>query len=201
MRRTIIVTSCLAVLCLAALAVWVYRNHAGPGVAPVTDGNGKTGTVSQTSPGPDEKPATAPPVFGLPVRVAYLGDDRFGTCYADFTNRTIYLWRDVVIPREQVPNAGPSGRFKILTAKDFTVVPFNAPVKYLESGGGYKPGYLDRSGRVFYAWKGVSLSQQEVPYKSRDGEDSLADPNDFRQVIEIDMPAHLKDQPELWKKT
>jgi hypothetical protein len=51
------------------------------------------------------------------------------------------------------------------------------------------------------------LRKQELLDKSQDGKDAILKPDDFynqeivSEVIEIDMPAHLKDQPGLWKKS
>ena len=169
----------------------------------VPEGKSSNGQASNKPSGIPDKPVTVQPVFELPIHVAFLGDDQFFPCYVDLGKNILYRWKGVVLGADQVPDAYggvPSG-LKILTAKNFTVVPVEAPVKYREFDGGYRPGYLDRSVQGFYEWKGVVLSKKEVLDKSQDGQSAVLDPTAFGQVIEIDMPAFLKGHPELWKKT
>jgi hypothetical protein len=85
------------------------------------------------------------------------------------------------------------------------VVTVEPPVKYLAVDGQFRPGYLDTTIQAFYEWKGVALSKKELLDKSADGKDpivkSAVASQGTPQVIEIEMPAHLKDHPELWKKS
>ncbi len=91
----------------------------------------------------------------------------------------------------------------MLRAKDFAVKTVEAPVKYPDADGGYRPGYLDRNVHCFYAWKfyawkGVALSQRELLDTGADGHNPVV--RGIWQVLEIDMTPHLKNRPALWKK-
>jgi len=213
MRPTIVITSSLAALCFAALAVWLYVNHS-QGAAPppahegdVSNGQGgvSDGRTNDKPPDPGEKPAVDPAVFDLPVQVAMWGREEFSPCYLDVGKKTLYRWKGVRLTREQLPPEyfRVTAAAPVLLAKDFNVEEVEPPVKYLESDGAYRPGYLERSGR-FYQWKGVVLNKKELLDMSQDGKDPVAKPAFPSQrihVTEIDMPAYLKDQPGRWRKT
>jgi hypothetical protein len=208
MRRIITIASCLIVLGVVAVAFWMYRNRTGREGALAPGAVGPDSRAGDTAPSA-RKTAMDPLLFELPVKVAFWGDDEFSPCYLDLEHKTLYRWKDVVLRSAQVPTpykTVPSGT-RVLNVKpgDFSVVPIEAPVKYRESNGEYRPGYLDRSTHTFFEWKGVVLSKRELLDKSRDGKDALLTP-DFPsqgppEVIEIDMPAYLKDRPGLWKKS
>jgi hypothetical protein len=200
MRRNITIASSLAVLCLVAVVVWVSVKRAAQDIATAPKGNSTNTDASNKSSGPTQKTPIPPSVFGLPVQIAFFGDNQFSPCYVDLDKMTLYRWRGVVLRRDEVPNTGAKMGILVLDAKDFSVVAFEAPVKYLESEGLYHPGYLDRSGRAFYEWKGVVLNKPQVLDKSQEGQPAVADPDAFSQVLQIEMPAHLKEQPGLWKK-
>jgi hypothetical protein len=174
---------------------------AKPEVNPLPEANGNNGQADKRLPGSSKKNATDPQVFELEVRTAFLGDGQFNPYYFDAKKKTLYRWKGVVLRREQIPQAGPYNTMPVLIAKDFSVVPVEAAVKYRKIDGEYRPGYLDWSSRVFYEWKGVVLSKREVLAKSQDGRTAILDPNKFSRITEIDLPAHLKEQPGLWKKT
>jgi hypothetical protein len=208
MRRLITIASCLAVLCLVVLVVWLFVNHNGRGRAPRAEGNPSDDQANHKSSEPIqsseavEKKAKAPWELDLPMQIAFLGDDKFSPCYFDLENQTLYLWNGVVLRREQVPDAYKGGisRIEMLDAKNFPrIVNVEALVKYREINGEYRPGYLFRPERVFYEWKGIVLSRQNVIPRSRDGQNAVVELDAVSQVIEIDMPAHLKDQPRRWK--
>ncbi|HEY7428205.1 MAG TPA: hypothetical protein VH682_28485 [Gemmataceae bacterium] len=208
MKRTAVISSCLAVLCLTALVVWVYLKHNGQSNTPTPEGNLSNEQTNHQSVASTEQRATAQRVFELPMQVAYLGDDESSPCYVDRDNKILYRWKGVILHREQMlqtPYAGVPSRIRVLQAKDFSVVPIEAPVKYWywKEGEGYRPGYLDRAIWTFYAWKGIVLNEEELLDKGQDGQDAIvkpAFPSQTIGVLEIDMPAHLKEHPELWKK-
>jgi hypothetical protein len=203
MKRTIIIASCLTVLGLAVLFILVCLKRTEQGGALVPERTVSNDQANNVSSPPSEKPATVQAVFEFPVHVASLGDGQFCPCYIDLSKNILYAWKGVVLRIGQVPDAYdgvPSG-IKILNAKDFTVVPVAALVKYREFDGGYRPGYLDGSVQAFYEWKGVVLTKQQVLDKSQDGQTAIVDASKFSQVIEIDMPTYLKDHPGLWKKS
>jgi len=147
-----------------------------------------------------EKRAQEPRVFTLLVRITFFGENDFSPCYYDPQNRTLYRWRGVVLRWEQAPEAYRKQKVVTLTPMGLSVVPVEAPVNYREVNGKYRPGYLDRSIGVFYEWKDVVLNKQELLDKSKDGQDAVVKPAASGEVIEIDMPAHLKDHPGFWKK-
>jgi hypothetical protein len=99
MKRRIAIASCLAVLCLAALAAWVYMKRIGQDGSSLPEVNVRT-----------EERTMVPRVFELPVKIAFLTDDQFSPCYFDLKNKTLYRWKGVVLQREQVPNAGATPR-------------------------------------------------------------------------------------------
>ena len=194
MSRRITVAVCLAVLGVAALVIWVCVKLTGPSGAPVLERIGSDGQASDKSSGSTEKKGLDWRVFQLPLVYAYFGDgpysptylDQDGSshvtysptqkpdssppyspCYVDFENKTLYRWKDVALWYEQVPGTGPYGSNRGCHAKAFAVViPIEPPVKYREVDGKYRPGYLDRGYWLFYAWKGVVLSKQELLDKS-----------------------------------
>jgi hypothetical protein len=197
MKRSILAVSCL-VLGLVALAVWMYLRRAQ------RDGQGGVNGSSS-----HEKGVVDQHVFDLPGQVAFWGGDEFSPCYVDLDRKILYRWRGVVLRGGQVPAAYRSlpSRLALLDVKkfDFAIVPFEAPVKYLQSNGEYRPGFHDRSTNTFFEWKGITLRKGELLDKSQDGKDAILKPAFHGQappeVIEIDMPNYLKDQPKLWKKT
>ncbi len=219
MKRTITITSCLALLCIATLALWMCMKYGVPGYAAppegtpiphvdtaVSKGSNSDGQENKMPSGPTEKAAMTPVVFELPTRVAVMGEDEYSPCYFDVKKMILYRWKGVILRDEQIRQTGyvgfPSG-IRMLEAKDFSVTSVEAPVKYWQTDGGYRPGYLDQSIWTFYAWKGVVLKEQELLDKSLDGKPALvkpAFPSQTIDVLEIDMPGHMKDHPELWKK-
>jgi hypothetical protein len=145
-------------------------------------------------------------VFALDTGMAVFGPNENSPCYIDEQANLLYRWKGVVLQDKQLKETSyggmPSG-IPTLRPKEWQVVPFEAPIKYLETKEGFRPGYLDRTMWTFYAWKGVVLKQKELLDKSRDGEDALLKPQFNIQVVvvlEIEIPSHLKDKPELWKK-
>lgn len=202
MRRTVIVATCCVALALAILAVWLVARRGGPEVVQVPP---DTGDSAQ----PDTKPPTIAEkvVYDLPVRVAFFGDDEFGPGYVDLETKTFHHWKGVVLTREQLMVTAYgriSGRIGVLDTKDFTVATVEAPVKYLDIGGQFRPGYQDRTINAFYQWKGIVLSKEELLDKCADGKNSIIHRTGYLlgspQVIEIEVPAHLKDQLAIWKK-
>ncbi len=217
MRRTVTIGSCLAGLCLAALAVWMYMKYSGPGDVAVPLEDGSDGLTSnepsvptEKAAIPTEKAAMTPVVFELPTHVAFMGQhmgvNEYSSCFVDTEKMILYRWKGVILLDEQIqqtPYDGVISGIDVLDAKDFSVTSVEAPVKYRQTDGGYRLGYVDQTIRTFYAWKGVVLSKQQLLDKSQDGQPALlkpADPDDELSVLEIDMPPHLKDHPELWKK-
>jgi hypothetical protein len=207
MRRTLIIALSWATACLLVVAIWMYVKQSEKGGVPSPGGAVSDDQTKKEPSGPTEqqKMATALHVFNLPVRIAFFGDDHFSPCFFEFEKNTLYRWKGVMLRREQVPNAGPLSRIPVLNAKDFTVLPVEAPVKYLEVSGRYRPGYLDRKGWIFYEWKGVLLDKQQLLDKSQDGQDAVVEPT-FRSLgapdlIEVEMPVQLREHPALWKKT
>jgi len=219
MKRTITITSCLALLCIAALALWMCMKYGVPRYAAppegtpiphvdtaVSKGSNSDSQENKTPSGLAEKADTTPAVSELPTVCAFMGDGEFSPCFLDEEKNTLYRWKGVVLRIEQIRKTAyggvPSG-ISLLNAKDFTVKEFDAPVNYWLVDGSYRPGYLDQEIWTFYAWKGVVLKEQEILDKSQDGKPALVKPTHPSQIIdvlEIDMPGHMKDHPELWKK-
>lgn len=202
MRRTIRIAILLAASGLAALAIWVFvKPRLGGGA-----GEGKDDRADITPPAEQVKPLAQ---FGMPVKVAFFGGDEFSPCFVDFDNKTLYRWKGVYLRGEQLrltPYAGIPSGIRVIDAKAlaFSVVPFEAAVRYLEVNGEFRPGYLDSTILAFYEWNGVVLGKKDLLETSADGQDPILK-LDFSsrgsvQVLEIEMPAHLKDKPEVWKK-
>lgn len=203
MKRTIFLVTGTTLLCLGALAVWAYAKRTG------SEGSRSSESESQiTQPEPKssvsaEKRAIDPAVYALPVNFGTLNGGKFSVCYVDTNTMTLYPWKAVALRYEQLSEGdrSPLGGRRPLDEKAFTTVaPIDALVKYRETPGGYRPGFFDHSAHLFYEWKGVVLKKTELLDKSQDGKDPLLDQRNPIEIIEIDMPAHLKKQPQLWKK-
>jgi uncharacterized protein involved in tolerance to divalent cations len=150
-----------------------------------------------------EERARDPRVFQLRVWVTTFGENEFSPCYYDPENKSLYRWKGVVLQSEQLPYPYKTRKMVLgdVRALPLLVVPIEAPVKYRKVNGEYRPGYLDPTCRTFYEWKDIVLNKRELLDKSQDGQPAILGPDIFDWVIEIDMPAHLKKHPELWKKT
>ncbi len=212
MRRTIILASCLAALCLAVLAIWLYGRRSGQDGVPVPAVN--TGSqASSKSSGSTEKRATDPRLFALPDRFVMFAKDQFSPCYFDREKKLLYRWKDVVLRFDQLPELGPYHSYPIFVAydrpelsaeiivKDYAVVPVEPPVKYRVTDKYCRVGFWFRTERTFFMWRGMALSKHELLDKSQDGRPAIIDRDTLGQMIEIDMPDYLKYRPELWKKT
>ncbi len=225
MRRKITTASSLVALCLAAGITWYVLTHTGGHAVvvvtePVTPAKQASNDVPKTKPArvvvtQPTKPAKqeddanrkfAQHVLALDTMMAHYGPDAYCPCYLDEQLNTLYLWKGVVLNDVQIKQTWydgmPSG-IKCVRPSEWTVVLFDAPIKYWQTADGFRPGYLDRTTWMFYAWQEVVLRQKELLDKSTDGKDAIVKPA-FRSqeigVIEIAMPTHLKTQPELWKK-
>jgi hypothetical protein len=210
MRRTIILASGLAALCIMGLAIWLYGRRGGQDSVVVPDANTTKG--NRESIRPTEQGRTDPRIFALPVEFVMFAKDQFSPCYVDPENKTLYRWKGVVLGIDQLPPRGPYNNYPIFVAydrsdvsaglivKDYALVPVEVPVKYRVTNNYCKPGYWMRSCQMFYAWKGMALSKYELLDRSQDGQPAILDPDKVGQVIEIDMPEYLKNQPQLWKK-
>jgi hypothetical protein len=146
-----------------------------------------------------QKRAQDPRTFQMPVWCVVFRDDEYQPCYCDLRNTCLYAWKGVALRPEQVPAEYKGWPYKA-PSNDYIIAFTDPPVSYREVSGKYRPGYLNRPIGAFYEWKGIVLSKQEVPEKSQDGQPAVVSPDKLSQVIEIDMPAHLKKQPQLWKK-
>lgn len=206
MKRTIAITSCFGILCFAALGIWVYVKCREQGVAPVPEGKVSEGPLRNKLPPLDKLPdptekKVVTSVFALPMEIVSIGDNHFRPCYFDLERKGLYLWKGVVLKYEQVPEQykGVISGIRMLNAKDFTdIVTVEALVKYREVDGEYRPGYLLQG--VFYQWKGVKVKRDKVIARSQDGQNSVVGLDAVNQVIEIDIPAHMKEYPQLWRR-
>ena len=212
MKRTISIVSCLVGLCVAAVIgrySLMQTGHAGVVVTePITPGNEGNGDSPKTTKhGSEDSPKAAQQVFYLDTGMAVFGANENSPCYVNVETNTLYRWKGVVLRDDQLKqtpyDAFPSG-IACLNPKECKVVPVEAPIKYWQTSEGFRPGYIDRTIWTFYAWKGVVLTQKELLDKSSDGKVAIVKPDfsDQRiEVLEIEMPAHLKEKPGLWKKS
>ena len=214
-REVVLAAAGTAVLCLAAFGWWLQTKRGEPVDNPTLGGSGsdptpaekETQPVLHRAPVPPGKPSMEQTVFELPTRVTFFGEDEFSPCFLDQEKKILYRWKGVVLRREQLLDTPygtvPSG-IRVLEPEDFTVKSVEAPVRYREVDGGYRVGYLDRTILMFYEWKGVVLTKDELLDKSQDGKEPVVKPEFASQappkVIEIEMPAFLKNKPQLWKK-
>ena len=152
----------------------------------------------------EEKKTNNLDVFKLEVRMAGFADGFFSPCYFDFEKQTLYRWKGVFLLREQMRYAGPQSRLLVLDAAKFKVLSIDVPVRYREVDGGYRPGYLHRSYRTFYEFKGIMLKKHQIFEKSQDGQPAIVGLNEFNEaditVLEVEMPPHLNERPIQWKK-
>lgn len=204
MKGTRLIVAGTAILCLAVLTVWVYARRTVPDNSQQRESEIRRDPGDAHASGPDKKPAIDPRIFALPVDPAILGDGTSAICYVDSLHMILYPWKGIVLNAEQWRAfvGGPYSGRRLLKATDFTAVtPIDAPVKYRQTEEGYRPGHLDPGGRFFFQWKGIILVKKEdLLDKSQDGQAPLVDPRSYGGVFEIDVPAHLKAEPELWKK-
>lgn len=202
MRRIFIMLSFLVMLCLMAIGVWISGYKFALSSA-LQERKEKDALPKEESVGLPQKISTTPMIFDLPMQFACFGDNEFSPCYVGRERKTLYRWKGIKMPSEKLPDAYkqfPSG-IHMLNASDFSeIVTVEGPVNYREINGEYRPGYLFRPTRYFYEWKGVVLRRENVFPRGRDGQNSVVELDAVSRVIEIDIPAHLKEQPSLWRK-
>ncbi len=212
MKRVIAIGSCLIVLGSAALLAWVGCDRVQRDGILLPNESPPNCQESKTVPPSNGNRVLDPRVFELDTVIFFGGDaDQYNPCYYDEANKTLYLWKGVVLrERQQIPReflSFPSGLpiFDVKDCPDFPIVLVEPPVRYLESNGQYRPGYYFRSTHTFFEWKGIVLRKEELLGKDKIGKDPVQKPafpsQGLPNVIEIDMPDYLKDQPSLWKKT
>ena len=196
--RRIIIASHLAVALLSGITVWLYMNWKSPETATTAERKGEGQPIDISAKHVEHKKKAAW-AFDLPMKIAFMGGDQFRPCYFDVGNKCLYLWNEVVLRRDQLPEAytGRISRIRLLYAKNFSqVVTISPPVKYREINGQYRPGYFQPG--VFFEWKGVSVSREKVIPRSMDGKNAVVPLDAVSQVIEIDIPPYMKDHPRLW---
>lgn len=204
MKRTFIIGSCLVILGVAGIAVLIYAKRPWQPDAIAPNGEIQVPHAADKPSVPIDQIVKESRFVDLQVQVAFFGDDEFSPCYCDPAKKSLSRWKDVVLHREQLlktPYAGVPSGVRVVIAKDFSVLEVEPPVRYRETNGQYRPGYLDRTIRAFYEWQGVVLAKKDLPEENQDGRNTVVDPDAFSQVIEIEMPAYLKKRPEVWKKT
>lgn len=200
MRRNVII---LGFCVVTGLSIWLFARRftiesSRPG-ANIALGNATVGPEH----GDEEDASHTEFVLQLPVTIAYFDKDRISPCYLDVDRKTAYCWKGVILRVDQVPRAytGIPSRVSTIKAKGFNIESFEAPIKYIRTKDGYRAGYLDTTSWDFFAWKGVMLKEDALLEKSADGQPALITTTfPTIGVIEIDMPSHLKEEPNQWKK-
>lgn len=197
MRIIVRVLTTFAAFCLGGAVVWVFGPRLGLTHAPT--GPEKTPPERAQEGRMEENPEW---IHRLPVKMAFAGK-RFFPCYVDPAGKTIYRWNCVDLGFEQLPEAYASvpSRLTTLDAAEFSeVVAVDPLVRYREENGDYYPGYYFAPTHTFFQWRHTKLAREKViPRRWGNGQNSVLELDAVSEIIVIDMPEHLKDQPGLWR--
>lgn len=153
--------------------------------------------------GGEEAPATKRPIEGaarteingLPVKYVRLDTGQFAPAYVDATRGVLYVWRDVLLQAEQVPNAGgPHHRTPIIdiAKTSLDVREIDPEVRYTLGDRGVWFGYYDRSSMTFFRWKDITMEgKASIPEGYREFSVGERQGATIRRTVEIPIPLRL----------
>lgn len=130
-------------------------------------------------------------IYALQVR--YLQQDgleskRFAPGYVD--SKKFYQWKNVIIDWELVPNRGRRESPPILYYEEYKieVVEIFPEIHYIIDSGKCVLGYFDRSSRIFYKWKGITITPEAIPKKFHNRIPKKFVKEEVFREIEIEAP-------------
>ena len=203
MTRLIMSGVLVATAALAFLAGMYTKSALGTGRPKEEPGKERPAEIPPT---PKEDPKQEPKglrplqVYNLDLYMTAFGEEEYSPCYLDEDRSILYRWEGIIFSREQLPPQYKQrlSRPRVLVAKDFSSVNVIEPiVRYREAEGRYRPGFLFHD--TFYEWKGITLDRDEIHARDVRVGTKVVAFDLVRGIIEMEIPARMKEFPQIWK--